>query len=300
MRTRVLPWLLPALSLVGGCKKDAPPQDGAKPADGSKSEPGSPAEVVAKAPATPEAKAPAAKTEPAVQARPLYYERPLQDADLEGRSLRELSLMRNTIFARAGNKFRKSWLDNHFRAQPWYQPADEPRADVITDVDRANAKKITEIEGRLTHKELEARRDAILAKPERDETDQLELRLLSIRLGTWLEGAGVPQAERTPMEDPSLLEALLRVDQLAELSRRDLRILRNTVYARRGRPFKSELLTIYFDQMDWYEPDPDYAGSKLTEVDRKNIRIIRSVEDSLGGPLADFDHMVQDGWLYGA
>src|SRR5690242_1112822 len=40
---------------------------------------------------------------PAGEARPLYYERALTAADLDGRTLRELSLMRNTIFARVGN-----------------------------------------------------------------------------------------------------------------------------------------------------------------------------------------------------
>ena len=35
--------------------------------------------------------------------RPLYYTRALTPADLEGRTLRELALMRNTIYARAGH-----------------------------------------------------------------------------------------------------------------------------------------------------------------------------------------------------
>ena len=38
--------------------------------------------------------------------RQLYYERALTDEDLAGRTLRELSLMRNWIYARAGNPFR--------------------------------------------------------------------------------------------------------------------------------------------------------------------------------------------------
>src|SRR5215470_1120836 len=58
------------------------------------------------------------KTEP----RPLYYTREITDDDLIGRSLRELTLMRNTIYARAGNKFRKQWLNDYFSAQPWYHP----------------------------------------------------------------------------------------------------------------------------------------------------------------------------------
>jgi len=102
---------------------------------------------------------------------------------------------------------------------------------------------------------------------------------------------------RSPMEDPALLDAQLSVEQLNDLSRRDLRMLRNMVYARRGRPFKSALLTKYFDAASWYEVDPSYTEAKLSALDRHNIRLIRSVEDSLGGPLSDHDHMVEEGWL---
>ena len=38
---------------------------------------------------------------------------------LDGRSLREHTLMSNWIYARAGNPFRKPWLDTFFRAQAW-------------------------------------------------------------------------------------------------------------------------------------------------------------------------------------
>src|SRR5437762_3233786 len=66
---------------------------------------------------------PAVQTASPKSERPLYYERLITAADLEGRSLRELSLMRNTIYARAGNPFRKKWLRDYFTSQPWYHPA---------------------------------------------------------------------------------------------------------------------------------------------------------------------------------
>ena len=48
--------------------------------------------------------------------RPLYYDRALTPADLQGRTLRELTLMRNTVYARAGHPFRKKWLRDYFTA----------------------------------------------------------------------------------------------------------------------------------------------------------------------------------------
>ena len=85
-----------------------------------------------------------------------------------------------------------------------------------------------------------------------------------------------------------------------DLSRRDLRLLRNTVYARRGRQFRSALLQNYFEQAAWYSSDPAYSDGKLSALDQRNIKLIRSVEDSLGGPLSDKDHKEEDGWLSGA
>jgi len=77
--------------------------------------------------------------------------------------------------------------------------------------------------------------------------------------------------------------------------RRDLRLLRNLIYARHGRPFKSELLRAYFDAVEWYKSDEQYTDVRLTAVDRRNINLIRSLEDQLGGPLTDYDNKKEDG-----
>ena len=53
--------------------------------------------------------------------RALHYTRPITEADVAGRTLRELAILRNTIFARAGQPFRKRWLHEYFAAQPWYK-----------------------------------------------------------------------------------------------------------------------------------------------------------------------------------
>jgi YARHG domain len=78
---------------------------------------------------------------------------------------------------------------------------------------------------------------------------KIELRLASVRLGKW---AGSPAADRAPLEDPSLLDKQLNVDSVKDFSRRDLRLLRNLIYARRGRQFKSELIRASFEAVDWF------------------------------------------------
>jgi YARHG domain len=227
--------------------------------------------------------------------RPLYYTRLITDDDLIGRSLRDLSLMRNTIYAHAGNKFRKKWLNDYFSAQPWYHPLDKMDESKITALDRKNAEIIAKYDADIPRDELLAMQRMHL-DPQREE-DKIELRLESMRLGRW---AGSPDQERTPLEDPTLLDKQLTVDSLKDFSRRDLRLIRNLIYARRGRPFKSDLLKGYFSAVDWYKPDPTYTDARLTALDKRNINVILSVENSLGGPLTDWEHKRDDGWFSNA
>lgn len=225
---------------------------------------------------------------------PYYYTRSITWEDLQDRTLREYSLLRNTIYARAGNPFRKTWLDRHFRAQPWYQPRDQMNPKLLSQIDRKNVERIVDSEQALSKQWLKASLDKLLAKKKQTPEDEIEIRLLSARLGKW---AGKEDPNRTPLEDPTLLDKLLDLRNLKEMSRRDLRILRNTIYARRGRPFRSTLVESYFYNMDWYKPKDKFDSSMLTPIDRKNIQIVLSLEHSLGGPIRDADHPEAD-WAY--
>jgi hypothetical protein len=232
--------------------------------------------------------------------RPLYYERLITTADLQSRSLRELTLMRNTIFARAGNPFRKKWLADYFGGQPWYHSLAATDETKLTAVDKQNAEIIAKYDLSLPRQQLQLMLQQVMGSvraqgptPE----DKIELRLLSARLGKWVGTSDTPEDERSPLEDPSILDKQLNVDQLKDLSRRDLRLLRNTIYARRGRQFRSELLRAYFEATDWYKGAASYTDARLSAVDNRNIKLIRSVEDQLGGPLTDFEHKNEDGWI---
>jgi hypothetical protein len=162
----------------------------------------------------------------------------------------------------------------------------------ITALDRKNAEIIATYDAALPRSELQAMQQEFM-NPQTPE-DKVELRLVSMRLGKW---AGSADQDRTPLEDPALLDKQLTVDQLKDFSRRDLRLLRNLVYARRGRPFHSELIKAYFAAVDWYKPDRAYTDARLTALDRRNINVILSVENSLGGPLTDYEHKKEDGWF---
>jgi hypothetical protein len=226
--------------------------------------------------------------------RPLYYSRQITQNDLEERSLRDLSLMRNTIYARAGHKFRKKWLNDYFLAQPWYHPLEKDDESKISTLDRKNAEIIAKYDAAINKDYLQ--QIIQQANPNTPE-GKIELRLAYARLGKW---TGAKDAERTPLEDPTLLDKQLTVESLNDFSRRDLRLLRNLIYARRGRPFKSDLLRAYFGAVEWYQPNPAYTDARLTDLDKRNIKLVLSVENQLGGPLLDWEHKKEDGWMSNA
>lgn len=232
--------------------------------------------------------------------RPLYYDRALNPDDLEGRTLRDLSLMRNTIFARVGNPFAKPWLNDYFRAQPWYAPKDKVDISRLSAADKANVALLATAENTASRDTLVARRDAIRARATLSPEDAVELSLIGAAIGEYSGAADVPVAQRNPLEDPTVLDSQLVVAQLDVLSRRDLRLLRNTIYARHGRPFKSYVLTNHFVNQAWYTPDSSYTDARLTDIDKRNIQLVQSMEDRLGGPMTEWEQQKEEGWFEGA
>jgi hypothetical protein len=59
---------------------------------------------------------------------------------------------------------------------------------------------------------------------------------------------------------------------VAGLSTSELRRLRNAVYARHGRTFKSPDLQTYFNSRPWYSPRGNFSDAELTSIDRDGTR----------------------------
>ena len=68
--------------------------------------------------------------------------RPVTDADLDGRSNWELTLMRNEIYARHGRPFTNKYIRNYFLSQPWYSPNPNYRDSWLSRLERENAEYI--------------------------------------------------------------------------------------------------------------------------------------------------------------
>jgi len=76
------------------------------------------------------------------------------------------------------------------------------------------------------------------------------------------------------------LDTPISPNVLKQLNKKYLRILRNEIFARKGRIFKSKDLQEIFSKQLWYKPDPDYNDKKLSALDRENISLILKFEKS--------------------
>lgn len=228
-----------------------------------------------------------AATSAVAAARPLYFDRDISDADLANRTLRELAIMRNTPYARMGHRFRRPWLSQYFSSQSWYHSTRQVADNELNERDRRNAQAVGRFDTALSREALEALATALRQRDERgllQEGDEVEAVLLSQRLGRNITITRATNRDSTPLDDPDQLDTVLERRELLEMSPRDLWILRNMIYARRGRPFRSSILLEYFEGTSWYHPEDTYNDARLRRVDRQNLRMIQSVEAEIGGP----------------
>jgi serine/threonine protein kinase/ketosteroid isomerase-like protein len=93
----------------------------------------------------------------------------------------------------------------------------------------------------------------------------------------------IPMDAKARAEAKILNGTALDKSDIAGLPDTDLRLLRNTVYARYGRVFDSSDLQQYFSNRPWYRPRRDYSDSQLTAVDRANVSFIKSAEGQGAG-----------------
>lgn len=75
----------------------------------------------------------------------------------------------------------------------------------------------------------------------------------------------------------------LTESDLAPLSKKQLELARNEIYARHGRKFNTEYIQEYFNMTHWYkgtvEPE-DFSESVFNDVERYNINFISNYEDN--------------------
>ena len=82
--------------------------------------------------------------------------------------------------------------------------------------------------------------------------------------------------------DMELFENKLITEQMLRgLSLHELRLLRNEIYARHGRIFKTDWLSQYFFSQPWYDPKEDFKDEEISGNDKANIETIVKYENKV-------------------
>jgi hypothetical protein len=82
--------------------------------------------------------------------------------------------------------------------------------------------------------------------------------------------------------DMELFENKLIAERMLRgLSLHELRLLRNEIYARHGRIFKTMWIQQYFGGQPWYDPKEDFKDEEISGSDKTNIETIVKYENKL-------------------
>lgn len=73
-------------------------------------------------------------------------------------------------------------------------------------------------------------------------------------------------------------ENMLNIAEIENMTKTDLRMMRNEIYARHGYSFKMKDMRAYFENQDWYMPMNTDVRNMLTPIEKKNEELIKRYE----------------------
>ncbi len=217
-----------------------------------------------------------------------------------------------------GKTFSEEWLQKYFGERYWYKPNQNYSNAVLSEIERKNLEKFIarrnesrKIE--ISFGDMDKFQDVLLKEELLKGLNLNELRLIRnevfARRGKRFSAVGDRQSfewqdwykplkdqtkvKLNPTEEANvkliqsvesrirekLSTEVLGEDAVTGLFAEDLRILRNEIFAKRGQVFKDPKLQKYFSSQPWYVQNPDFKIEMLTEVELKNITIIKNEEE---------------------
>jgi hypothetical protein len=78
---------------------------------------------------------------------------------------------------------------------------------------------------------------------------------------------------------PEVSKQYLDESDLTLYSKDELKIMRNEIFAVYGYIFKTEPLKSYYGSLPWYKGERDNVDDMLTELEKKNVALIKEVEN---------------------
>lgn len=213
----------------------------------------------------------------------------------------------------------REWLQKYFDERYWYRRNPKYSPSILSEIERKNLENLSSRKERFANTavsvgDMDKFQNVLLTEELLDGISLNDLRLMRFefyaRRGRRYTTPGFLQEFQwrdwyKPIKDQSkvklnkieeqnvkLIEQMeadwreylateeISQDDLYGLFIEDLRVLRNEIYARRGRIFKDKELQKYFSEQPWYKPNPDFKDEMLTEKEYKNLSIIRQAEES--------------------
>lgn len=80
---------------------------------------------------------------------------------------------------------------------------------------------------------------------------------------------------------PAASERKLTCGDIAGKDSKTVNLMKNEIYARRGRPFKTDLVKEYFESQPWYNADEKYTDAKLSKLELENISFLAQCDKTL-------------------
>ena len=96
------------------------------------------------------------------------------------------------------------------------------------------------------------------------------------------------------------LDKIITIGQLCNFTNNDLRLLRNTIFAKYGYKFNSIDLQNHFSKFSWYSGTMVNIDNKLTIVDLDNIELIQKIEDNYPEENDLINELIGDWYMFGA
>lgn len=180
-------------------------------------------------------------------------ERAVTLSDLAGLTPGDLRILRNAIYAKHGYKFKSADLQEYFGRFDWYTPMYSDVTGQLSAIEKSNLATIQKHEGKGT------------AGGSKASSTGGKSKLKNVSLANDYSDV--------------VCYIYLSPSDLSGMTSGQLRILRNTIYARHGRRFKDASLQSYFNSMPWYVPTcNEVSPSALSSVEKHNIEVIQSME----------------------
>ncbi len=249
----------------------------------------------------------------------IWRARLITDDNLRDYSGAELTILMAEIEALHGKTFSEEWLQKYFDERYWYRRSAKYDPTILTSIERKNIERLLNEKEKnrktaISIGDMDNFQTVVLTEDKLTGLSILELRILReefyARRGKKFNEPGIRDyfnwrdwykpaknqktikltaIEQKNVELLAAYEAKLREklstelvteETLGYLFAEDLRVLRNEIYARRGRIFKDVNLQKYFESQAWYKPDPEFKDEMLNEIESKNLAIIKEAEET--------------------